>query len=139
MALSGVWGVSQREDAVAGATRPPTICLCMIVKNEVDVLGACFASCRDLIDHWVICDTGSTDGTQELIRREREGDETAAPSAQTAAPSGRPERPGRRSRPTSPTISPAPTSDRDRQRYQPHPDCPIVRMRGRGAARRLCM
>lgn len=51
----------------------PSICLCMIVKDEVDVLERCFDSCRDLIDHWVICDTGSSDGTQDLIRRELAG------------------------------------------------------------------
>ena len=45
----------------------------MIVKDEVDVLARCLASCRDLIDRWVICDTGSTDGTQDLIRRELAG------------------------------------------------------------------
>jgi tetratricopeptide (TPR) repeat protein len=54
-------------------TERPTLCLCMIVKDEVDVLGSCLRSCRDLIDYWVICDTGSTDGTPELIRRELEG------------------------------------------------------------------
>jgi hypothetical protein len=41
----------------------------MIVKDEVDVLERCFDSCRKLIDHWAICDTGSTDGTQDLVRR----------------------------------------------------------------------
>jgi hypothetical protein len=51
----------------------PTICLCMIVKNEADVLARCLRSCRGLIDCWVICDTGSGDGTQELITRELEG------------------------------------------------------------------
>jgi Glycosyl transferase family 2 len=51
----------------------PSICLCMIVKDEVASLGRCLGSCRELIDHWVICDTGSTDGTQDLIRRELEG------------------------------------------------------------------
>ncbi len=51
----------------------PTICLCMIVKNEAGVLARCLRSCRDLIDCWVICDTGSSDGTQELIARELEG------------------------------------------------------------------
>ncbi|MFI5005066.1 MAG: glycosyltransferase [Solirubrobacterales bacterium] len=45
----------------------------MIVKDEVDVVKRCFDSCRELIDHWVICDTGSTDGTQDLIRRELAG------------------------------------------------------------------
>ncbi|MEU3773081.1 glycosyltransferase [Streptomyces sp. NPDC032472] len=46
----------------------PTICLCMIVKNESAVIERCLASVRDLIDTWVISDTGSTDGTQQLIR-----------------------------------------------------------------------
>ncbi|WP_424212771.1 glycosyltransferase [Streptomyces sp. BI20] len=46
----------------------PTICLCMIVKNESRVIERCLASVRDFIDTWVISDTGSTDGTQELIR-----------------------------------------------------------------------
>jgi len=41
----------------------------MIVRNEVEFLGRCLASVRDVIDYWVICDTGSTDGTQDLVRR----------------------------------------------------------------------
>ena len=45
-----------------------TIALCMIVKNEHHVLRRCLASVRPLIDTWVIVDTGSTDGTQALIR-----------------------------------------------------------------------
>jgi glycosyltransferase involved in cell wall biosynthesis len=45
-----------------------TICLNMIVKNEAHVIRRCLDSLVDLIDHWVIVDTGSTDGTQELIR-----------------------------------------------------------------------
>ncbi|AJF69780.1 glycosyl transferase family 2 [Streptomyces vietnamensis] len=40
----------------------------MIVKNEARVIERCLASARGLIDTWVISDTGSTDGTQELIR-----------------------------------------------------------------------
>ncbi|WP_371644132.1 glycosyltransferase [Streptomyces sp. NBC_00597] len=40
----------------------------MIVKNESSVIERCLDSVRDLIDTWVISDTGSTDGTQELIR-----------------------------------------------------------------------
>lgn len=46
----------------------PTVCLNMIVKNEVEVLPRCFESVLPHIHHWVICDTGSTDGTQELIQ-----------------------------------------------------------------------
>jgi tetratricopeptide (TPR) repeat protein len=54
---------------MTGANRP-TICLCMIVKDEVEVLARCLASCRPIIDYWVICDTGSTDGTQAVIGSE---------------------------------------------------------------------
>ena len=45
-----------------------TVCLCMIVKDEHHVLPRCLGSLRHLIDHWLIVDTGSTDGTQDFIR-----------------------------------------------------------------------
>lgn len=45
-----------------------TVCLNMIVKNEIDVIRRCLTSCRPLIDYWVIVDTGSTDDTQDAIR-----------------------------------------------------------------------
>jgi glycosyltransferase involved in cell wall biosynthesis len=45
-----------------------TICLNMIVKNESPVIQRCLASVKNRIDYWVIVDTGSTDGTQYLIR-----------------------------------------------------------------------
>ncbi len=45
-----------------------TICLNMIVKNEAQVVERCLASVKDHIDYWVIVDTGSSDGTQEIIR-----------------------------------------------------------------------
>lgn len=40
----------------------------MIVKDEAHVIGRCLASVRPFIDCWVIVDTGSTDGTQALVR-----------------------------------------------------------------------
>jgi len=43
------------------------IVLSMIVKNETHIIKECFDSLYKFIDYWVICDTGSTDGTQELI------------------------------------------------------------------------
>lgn len=46
------------------------VCLNMIVKNEARVIKRCLDSVRPFITHWVIVDTGSTDGTQALIRRE---------------------------------------------------------------------
>ena len=45
-----------------------TICLNMIVKNESKVIERCLTSCLPLIDYWIISDTGSTDGTQEIIK-----------------------------------------------------------------------
>ncbi len=46
----------------------PRICLNMIVKNERAILERCLASVAPHIACYVIADTGSTDGTQELIR-----------------------------------------------------------------------
>ncbi|MBK8994706.1 MAG: glycosyltransferase [Myxococcales bacterium] len=48
---------------------PQTVCLNMIVKNEARVLKRCLDSVRPFVQSWVIVDTGSTDGTQELVRR----------------------------------------------------------------------
>ncbi|POX49982.1 glycosyltransferase [Streptomyces sp. Ru72] len=45
----------------------------MIVKNESGVIERCLSSVRELITTWVISDTGSTDGTQELIRKTLSG------------------------------------------------------------------
>ena len=50
-----------------------SICLCMIVKNEATIIERCLESTSGLIDSWVICDTGSSDGTQELIERKLQG------------------------------------------------------------------
>ena len=44
------------------------ICLNMIVKNESKVIKRCLQSVKHLIDYWVIVDTGSSDGTQKIIR-----------------------------------------------------------------------
>lgn len=51
-------------------TRPAgsTICLAMIVKNEIHNMRKCLESVKDIINYWVICDTGSTDGTQQFIK-----------------------------------------------------------------------
>lgn len=47
--------------------------LTMIVKDEVKTLARTLASVKPFLDRWAILDTGSTDGTQDLIRREMAG------------------------------------------------------------------
>lgn len=52
-------------------TKPTkTICLNMIVKNEAHVIGETLEKlCKKInFDYWVICDTGSTDKTPEVIK-----------------------------------------------------------------------
>jgi hypothetical protein len=44
------------------------IALAMIVKNEAHVIRRCLASVRPLVDRWVVVDTGSGDGTQDIVR-----------------------------------------------------------------------
>jgi glycosyltransferase involved in cell wall biosynthesis len=56
------------DAAALRASRRSSICLCMIVKNEAAVIERCLASVRGVVDYWVVSDTGSTDGTQDLIR-----------------------------------------------------------------------
>lgn len=41
----------------------------MIVKDEAPVIERCLRSVAPLLDWWVVCDTGSSDGTQDLVRR----------------------------------------------------------------------
>lgn len=44
----------------------PTISLCMIVKNEEEVLARCLASAKPLVDEIIIVDTGSEDSTKAI-------------------------------------------------------------------------
>ena len=46
-----------------------TISLCMIVKNEEDVLDRCLSSVSDLVDEIIVVDTGSTDSSREIAAR----------------------------------------------------------------------
>lgn len=46
----------------------PLLKLCMIVKDEVAGIAKTLESVRPHIDRWLILDTGSTDGTQALVR-----------------------------------------------------------------------
>ncbi len=61
-------GEHLRGAVAASGRERPRICLSMIVKNEAHVIERCLRSVLPYIDGWAICDTGSTDGTQERIR-----------------------------------------------------------------------
>lgn len=58
------------DDDAIGFDEPATktIGLCMIVKDEAAVIERCLDSVRPLVDYVLIEDTGSSDGTQEIIR-----------------------------------------------------------------------
>ncbi len=45
------------------------ICLNMIVKNEAHIILETLNNIKRHIDYWVISDTGSTDGTQDIIKK----------------------------------------------------------------------
>lgn len=47
----------------------PRVGLHMIVRDEAHVIERCLRSVLPLVDWWVVCDTGSTDGTQEIVCR----------------------------------------------------------------------
>lgn len=48
---------------------PPTLSLCLIVKNEAANLPRCLESTRGVVDEMVIVDTGSTDDTVAIAER----------------------------------------------------------------------
>jgi GR25 family glycosyltransferase involved in LPS biosynthesis/glycosyltransferase involved in cell wall biosynthesis len=49
-------------------SKKQTVCLNMIVRNEAHIIRETFDSIYKFIDYYVIVDTGSTDGTQKLIK-----------------------------------------------------------------------
>lgn len=53
--------------------RAPLLGLVMIVRDEARRIAEVLASYRPYIDAWTILDTGSTDGTQDLVKRELAG------------------------------------------------------------------
>ncbi len=60
----------RRAEAKLNPSAPKKrVILSMIVKNEKEVIERCLNSIGGFIDGAAICDTGSTDGTQDIIRR----------------------------------------------------------------------
>ena len=54
---------------MTGEARRQSICLTMIVRDEADIVGEVLDATAPYIDYWVVVDTGSTDGTQDVIGR----------------------------------------------------------------------
>lgn len=46
----------------------PFLSLCMIVKNESATLARCLGSAKGIVDEIIVVDTGSTDGTQAIVK-----------------------------------------------------------------------
>lgn len=67
-AVASVSAPTAKAAAKQAATGAKTIGLCMIVKNETKVIRRCLESVLPLVDYILVVDTGSTDGTQQMIR-----------------------------------------------------------------------
>jgi glycosyltransferase involved in cell wall biosynthesis len=40
----------------------------MIVKNEAEIIAKCLNSVKPFIDYWIVCDNGSTDNTEQVVK-----------------------------------------------------------------------
>lgn len=58
---------NQVEEPTEKIIKKPTICLATVCKNEEKCIEKLLESVHELIDYWVIVDTGSTDRTCEII------------------------------------------------------------------------
>jgi GT2 family glycosyltransferase/Flp pilus assembly protein TadD/glycosyltransferase involved in cell wall biosynthesis len=68
----GAAKLTARAHAVATAARSThglTLSLCMIVKDEEEMLPGCLAAARDAVDEIVVVDTGSTDNTVAIAEQ----------------------------------------------------------------------
>ena len=60
--------MTTKEQKMKKIPRPVSVTLCMIVKDESHIIKECLESMLPYIDRYDITDTGSTDGTPELIK-----------------------------------------------------------------------
>lgn len=67
--LPGVQAYKAQYARKPRGDREMTVSLCMIVKNEEDVLERCLSSVADVVDEIIIVDTGSSDRTKEIAAR----------------------------------------------------------------------
>jgi len=68
---SAVPGLVRRARGISGRARAATgltISLCMIVKDEEQMLPRCLEAARPAVDEIIVVDTGSTDATMEIAR-----------------------------------------------------------------------
>ena len=63
---------AQRAEAAEGK-RVNLICVSMILKDEAHCIEKTIDSCDPWVDRWCILDTGSTDGTQDLLKKKLGG------------------------------------------------------------------
>lgn len=59
--------VPTHVETVQAAPAPPTITLCMIAKNEEQLIAQAINSVRSIVSEVVVVDTGSTDRTVEIV------------------------------------------------------------------------
>ena len=62
-------GLSNKKQTQNTSTKTPTIGLSIIVKNEAKVIERMLKSVAPLLDYYCVIDTGSTDGTQDIIKK----------------------------------------------------------------------
>jgi glycosyltransferase involved in cell wall biosynthesis len=61
--------IIQSQATISDKKQDKKICLCMIVKNESKIIERCLNSAKSILDFVSICDTGSNDGTAEMIEK----------------------------------------------------------------------